>query len=49
MSAQSFDSQSASPWSLSSSTSNHSYRAAAMRAAIIAVVLLGLLAIIVLS
>ena len=51
MAAPSFDSQSAStasPWSLCSSASNRSYLLAAMRAGVIALVLLGVLALIVL-
>lgn len=51
MAAPSFDSQSpsaASPWSLCSSASNRSYLVAAMRAGVIALVLLGILALIVL-
>ena len=51
MAAQPFESQSASsasPWSLCSSASNRSYLVAAMRAGVIALVLLGILALIVL-
>ena len=45
MAAPSFES---SPWSLCSTASNRSYRSAAVRAAVIALVLLGVLAVIVL-
>lgn len=49
MAAPSFESSpSTSPWSLCSTASNRSYRSAAVRAAVIAMVLLGVLAVIVL-
>ncbi len=47
MAARSHDSQPVSPWSLCSPTSTQSYRVAALRAALIAAVLIGVLVVIV--